>query len=293
VLVAVVAVYSAAAYARNLAFVLAVCFAFDTALTVNAPIRGVLPTVLFTTALLATVAGAGVGARVLRERVDRAQQDAEAVQERAAVAAAEAAEAERTRIGRELHDILAHSLGVVVLQTGAADHCLDHDPTRARTAVRAARRTAEEAVDQLRALVTVARDGGSRGVAPQATVSDLHRLAEEASTEQFRVSCTLDDRAQHLPPQIQASAFRIAQEGVTNSLKHSGARACEVVVRVDGGMVRVEVLDDGPGRVSAAAGSRRGLVGIRERVSIYGGRLHAGARPEGGWRMVAEIPVPA
>ena len=292
VLIAVVAVYSAASYGRNLPYVIAVCLAFDIALTASAPIDGTLATVLFTTGLLVAVAGAGVGTRTLRERADRAREAAETREERAAAAAAEAARAERARIAREMHDILAHSLGVVVLQTGAAEHCLDHDPERARIAVRAARSTAEQAVDQLRALVTVARDAAEARRSPQPTIADLFRLAEESSTPRFRVECTVDEGAAQLPPQIQASAFRIAQEGVTNALKHSGAGGCSIQVQDRDGVVRVEVLDDGPGNGTSAPGSRVGLAGIRERVSVFGGQMDAGSRPNGGWRMAAEIPVP-
>ncbi|GAA2149161.1 signal transduction histidine kinase [Humibacillus xanthopallidus] len=293
VLIAVVAVYSAASYGRNLAYVIAVCFAFDIALTASAPIDGALATVLFTTGLLAAVAVAGVGARRLRERADRAREVAETRDERAAAAAAEAARAERARIAREMHDILAHSLGVVVLQTGAAEHCLDHDPERARIAVRAARSTAEQAVDQLRALVTVARETPESQRAPLPTIADLFRLAEESSTPQFRVECSVDGDTTLVPPHIQASAFRVAQEGVTNALKHSGAGGCSILVQVRDGVVRVEVLDEGSGTGTQAPGSRVGLAGIRERVSIFGGRMDAGSRPGGGWRVAVEIPVPA
>ena len=133
VLIAMVAVYSAASYGTNLPYVIAVCFGFDVALTASAPLQAVLPTVVFTTALLAVIAAAGVGARRLRALLSAERTGHASAQARVEKAATEAAVDERARIARELHDILAHALGVVVLQTGAADHALDYDPpSRAR-----------------------------------------------------------------------------------------------------------------------------------------------------------------
>jgi signal transduction histidine kinase len=292
VLIAIVAVFSAASYGRNVPYVIAVCFGFDAALSVSAPTEGVLPTVVFTTSLLAVVAAAGVGARRLRELLASARTDAaanEMLAERERVAAAAA---ERSRIARELHDILAHGLGVVVLQTGAADHALDFDPALARGSVRAARHTAEQAIAQLETLVSVVRQDLPSATSPQPTISELPALAADASTPALTVRCDVHGDPSRTPAQIQASAYRIAQEGITNALKHSGGTRCAVAVDCTPAAVTVEVVDDGPGR-AGAQGLRMGLAGIQERVAVFGGRMTAGPAPAGGWALRAEIPVPA
>jgi signal transduction histidine kinase len=292
VLIAIVAVYSAASYGANLPYVIAVCFAFDVALTVSAPIDGVLGTVLFTTCLLAVVAAAGLGARRLRALLATARTDSERSLMRAERAGEEAAATERARIARELHDILAHGLGVVVLQTGAADHALDFNPELARASVRAARSTAEQAVAQLETLVAIVQDGEPATTAPQPTIADLRTLAADASTPTFTVRCDVHGDAGLAPAQIQSSAYRIAQEGITNALKHSGGTTCSVAVECTPAAVTVEVVDDGRGSLSGP-GLRMGLAGIQERVAVFGGRMSAGPVPSGGWSLRAEIPVPA
>ena len=292
VLIAIVAVFSAASYGRNLPYVIAICFGFDAALSVSAPRAGVLPTVVFTTLLLAVVAAAGVGARRLRELLAAARTDSAANQLRAERERAEAAAAERSRIARELHDILAHGLGVVVLQTGAADHALDFDPVLSRGSLRAARSTAEQAIAQLETLVAVVHEDRPSATAPQPTISDLPSLAVDASTPGFEVRCDVRGDATRAPAQIQASAYRIAQEGITNALKHSGGTTCSVSVDCTPAAVTVEVVDDGPGR-AGGPGLRMGLAGIQERVAVFGGRMAAGPAPAGGWALLAEIPVPA
>jgi signal transduction histidine kinase len=292
VLIATVAVYSAASYGTNLPYVLAVCFGFVVALSVSAPMAGVLATVVFTTGLLAIVAAAGVGARRLRGMLASARTETAASELRAERASGEAAAVERARIARELHDILAHGLGVVVLQTGAADHALDYDPELARASVRAARSTAEQAISQLETLVAVVQEDRRSATAPQPTIADLLSLAADASTPEFEVRCDVRGDVDRAPAQIQSSAYRIAQEGITNALKHSGGTRCAVAVDCTPEAVSVEVVDDGTGH-PGGSGLRMGLAGIQERVQVYGGRMSAGPAPAGGWALRAEIPVPA
>lgn len=292
VLIAIVATFSAASFGGNLPYVIAVCFGFDAALTASAPLEGVLPTVLFTTVLLSVVAVAGVGARRLRVLLASAHEQRATLDARAEQASIEAASAERARIARELHDILGHGLGVVVLQTGAADHALDYDPALARASIRAARVTAEQAIAQLDTLVSVVRADGAPATAPQPTLSDLAALAADSSTPDFAVRCAVVGEPAAAPAQIQASVFRIVQEGIANSIKHSGGSRCEVAVQCRAEAVTVDVVDDGTGAV-AGPGLRTGLAGVQERVAVFGGRMSAGPRPGGGWSLRAEIPVPA
>lgn len=202
-----------------------------------------------------------------------------------------AVENERARVARELHDILSHSLGVVVLQTSAAEHAWDADPGRAREALTAARQTATEAVDQLRTLLGVVRDDPGEGRSPVPSLEDLSTLVGRTEAAGFHVALEVTGTPRPVPAAIQASIFRVAQEGIANSLKHSGARGCRIHLAYLTDQVVVQVEDDG--RATApGAGSQLGLVGIRERAALFGGHVQAGpATADGaGWRLQVAFP---
>jgi signal transduction histidine kinase len=191
-----------------------------------------------------------------------------------------------------MHDILSHSLAVIVLQSGAAEQALERDPQRACEAIRAARTTAQEALSQLHIMLRMIRaePDGWRDPAPD--LDRLRHLAKQATAAGFPVELTMEGRPTPVPATVQTSLYRVAQEGLANSMKHSGAAGCQIVLRYLPDTVEVEVLDRGTGR-QQGTGARVGLAGIQERASVFGGHVHSGPRPDGGWSLRVAIPIPA
>jgi signal transduction histidine kinase len=203
--------------------------------------------------------------------------------------AEQAAAAERARIARELHDIVAHHLSVVVLHAAGA-----------RASGGADLQTLEEielsgrqALTETRRLFGVLRDPGEEtGRAPQPGISELPALAGSLRAAGLEVSLSIDGDHAVLPPAVNVSAYRIVQEALTNVLKHAGPARAEVTVGCAGSAVTIEVTDDGPGSPAPPAlTGGQGLAGMRERVAVFGGDLRAGPRPGGGFTVCARLPV--
>ena len=237
---------------------------------------------------------AGVGGwltRRLRETTAANIALRELVELESAAATRAAVEDERARVARELHDILSHSLGVVVLQTTAAEHAWESDPRRARQSLDAARITAMEAVDQLRTLLAVVHSDPTCERSPVPRVEDLTALAERTDAAGFHVEMAVSGTPRPIPAAIQASVYRVAQEGIANSLKHSGARGCRIHLDYRTDSVIVSVEDDGQSS-GTGSGSHLGLRGLRERAVLFGGEVEAGpATPDGtGWCLRAVFP---
>jgi signal transduction histidine kinase len=199
---------------------------------------------------------------------------------------------ERLRIARELHDITAHSLSIVAVQAAAASHVIDTDPEEARHSLVAIRETARSALQELRAMLGVLR-GANEPAAPLAPASGLGHLGDlvrpltdAGLTVDVHVSGEIGD----LPPFVDASAYRIVQEALTNVLRHAGPARVEVSVRRDDGCIALEVTDDGAVPSDRAA-EGHGIVGMRERTTALGGTFEAGPRRGGGWRVTADLPV--
>ncbi|MDH6144906.1 MULTISPECIES: sensor histidine kinase [Kitasatospora] len=201
--------------------------------------------------------------------------------------------AERLRIARELHDMVAHSMGVIAFQAGAAGLVLDTQPANARKALGAIETTSRETLAGLRRMLVSLRraDEDLSGAAVAVGLEALDRLAETTSDAGVRVQVHREGRARPLPPEIDVAAFRIIQESVTNTVRHSGARRCQVCVTYGDEELAIEITDDGQGAGRSSAGSGFGIPGMRERVALLGGRFSAGSRPEGGFRVTAELPV--
>lgn len=203
---------------------------------------------------------------------------------------------ERVRIARELHDLVAHSVSVMVVQAGAARRQLDRDPAATRGALAAVETTGRSALEELRRLVGVLREETSEeaGLAPQPTLKALGLLVDRLREAGVPVTLRVEGELADLPSGADVSAYRVVQEALTNVLKHAGATTrVAVVVRRDTDAVTVEVSDDGRG-LSAdhdTAGAGQGLVGMRERVALYGGGLEAGPRREGGYAVRATFPL--
>jgi len=229
----------------------------------------------------------------LRERA----QEADAAEERAAQAEREretavrlAAAEERARIARELHDIVAHAVSVMVLQAGAVRHQLP-EGLEERNALEAVEQTGRSALAEMRRLLgAFRRENDDLELAPQPSLAALGSLVEEVGRAGLPVRLQVEGEPFPLPPAIDLSAYRIVQEGLTNALKHAGAAQAHVLLRYDPGELRIEVRDDGAG-APVGDGLGHGLVGVRERVKIYGGEMTAGPVAEGGFVLATRLPL--
>ena len=208
-------------------------------------------------------------------------------------AAAHAVTAERLRTARDLHDTVAHSIGIIAIQSGAARRVMDTQPDKARDALAAIETTSQETLAGLRHMLDALRQAGTGAdVAdrvPVTGLSDVERLAATAAEAGVQVEVRWSGRRRPLPPEIEVSAFRIIQEAVTNVVRHAGTPRCSVAVEFRDEELAVEVTDDERGGASESAGY--GLAGMRERVSLLRGDFTAGPRPEGGFRVAARIPA--
>ena len=214
-------------------------------------------------------------------------------QEREAEALRAVAE-ERTRIARELHDIVGHSLSVMTVQVSGVRRRLGPEQQQEREALLQVERTGREALAEMRRVVGAMRDPEEApALAPQPSLSRVDKLVARARETGLPVELEIEGAPVPLPAGVDLTAYRLVQEGLTNTIKHAAARRAEVRVRYDGDHVEIEVSDDGQGAGGADATSNggHGLVGMRERVSIYGGELEAGPLAEGGFRLRARLPV--
>lgn len=218
------------------------------------------------------------------ERATRAERERE---ERAHVAVAD----ERARIARELHDVVGHSVSVMTVQASGVRRLLRPDQQRERDALLIVERTGREALAEMRRMVGVLRrPEEAPALAPQPSLEHLEKLVEHAREAGLPVELRVEGEAVQLPVGVDLTAYRLVQEGLTNALKHSQATRAEVLVNYSDGQIEVVVSDDGRG-IGSDDGGGHGLVGMRERVSVYGGELDAGPRPGGGYRLRARLPV--
>jgi signal transduction histidine kinase len=238
---------------------------------------------------VAWVIGFAVGEKyrevdLAKERAERAERERE---EEARRAVAD----ERARIARELHDVVGHSVSVMTVQASAVRRLLEQDQERVSAALQVVEQTGREALAEMRRMVGVLRhaeDGPA--LAPQPSLEQLERLVEHTREAGLRVELRIEGDPVQLPAGIDLTAYRLVQEGLTNAIKHARAQRAEVLVRYADGHVEVSVSDDGEGG-GGGEGGGHGLVGIRERISVYGGDLEAGPRPGGGFRLRATLPV--
>lgn len=215
----------------------------------------------------------------------------DALEREQAEASRRAAADERLRIAQELHDVVAHSLGVIAVQAGVGMHVFDTDPAEARQALEHISRTSRASLAEIRRLLGLVRSGeASASYAPTPGLSDLPRLADEVAGAGLPVDLEVENRPDNVPPGVELAAYRIVQEALTNSLRHARAHLATVRLDVGDGRVRVVVSDDGSGGNGSGRPGGHGLVGMRERVAVYGGVLDVGPAPDGGFRVVATIP---
>ncbi len=237
---------------------------------------------------------AWVAGFALRERAEQAEaaEVRATIAERERDAAARVAVAEeRARIARELHDIVAHAVSVMVLQVGAVRHKLPDAFAEDRDALRGVEQAGRTALAQMRGLLAaMRRDEDGLELSPQPGLDGLNSLLEEIGRAGLPVELHIDGRPVSLPRGIDLSAYRIVQEGLTNALKHAQATGADVTVRYGPDEVEIQVRDNGHG-AGTSDGLGHGLVGVRERVKIYGGEMSAGKENGGGFVLSTRLPL--
>jgi signal transduction histidine kinase len=250
-------------------------------------------TTLFPALFVSWAAGAVVlGGSVLSRRSElvaleeRARHLAETREEEARRRVAE----ERLRIARDLHDSVAHTLASISVQAGVGAHVLDERPADARDALLAIKDTSREALTELRATLGMLRSDDTTSREPAAGLDRLPALVASSRATGLPVDLVVEGEARALPPALDAAAFRIVQESLTNVIRHAGPARATVAVRHGDDRLEIEVTDDGRGVPEGSTGGH-GLAGMRERVALLGGALDAGARPAGGYRVRARLPL--
>jgi signal transduction histidine kinase len=233
--------------------------------------------------------GFGLGYK-FRE-VDEAREQAERLEREREDQALLAVAEERARIARELHDVVGHSVSVMTVQAAGVRRLLEADQDREREALMVVEQTGREALAEMRRLVGVLRrPEEAPALAPQPSLEHLDKLIEHTRERGLPVELRVEGEPVELAAGLDLTAYRFVQEGLTNAIKHANARHAEVLVRYDDGHVELTVSDDGTGDGGGDSGGH-GLVGMRERISVYGGELESGPRPEGGYRLHARLPV--
>jgi signal transduction histidine kinase len=233
----------------------------------------------------------GDGTRRRLEAVAAARQRAAELERAREELARRAVTEERLRIARELHDVVAHSMSIIAVQSGVGVHVLDSQPEEARKALAAVEATSRQALVEMRRLLGVLRqEAEPRGsLAPAPGLAEVEALAAEVARAGVRVEVRIEGTPTELPAGLDLSAYRIVQEALTNVVRHAGPATARVAVRYAPGEVAVEVVDDGHGGDPGAEG--HGIPGMRERAALYGGTLEAGPLPGGGFRVAATLPL--
>jgi signal transduction histidine kinase len=269
---------------------LMVVLAGAAAVVYNAPSDGP-GNYIFLPAMFAMPWFAGVALQQRAARAEAAEQRAARLTKDREEATQAAIAEERARIARELHDVLGHSVSVMTIQASAVRRVLTPDQKKERDALQAVEQTGREALAEMRRLVGVLRlteDG--LDLEPQPGLGQVAKLVTQAQELGLAVELRVEGEPIPLPAGVELTAYRLVQEGLTNARKHSEARHTEVRLRYEAHALEVEVCDDGKGAAAVDEGGH-GLVGMRERVSIYGGEFEAGPRAEGGYRLRARLPV--
>jgi signal transduction histidine kinase len=235
---------------------------------------------------------------VRRAYTARLERTAELERTRAEQARRAVAE-ERLRLARELHDVVAHSISVIAVQSGVGAHVAKTQPEEAAKALAAIEATSRAALIELRRLLGVLRqEGEPQGdLAPVPGLADLDGLLAEVAKAGLGVRLRVEGTPSPLPAGVDLSAYRIVQEALTNVVKHAGPARAQVTIRYRDQEVMVEVTDDGRGVTAPTSNGRarvgHGLIGMRERIQVFGGDLEAGPHPVGGFRVAARLPFAA
>jgi signal transduction histidine kinase len=257
---------------------------------------GLTPAVT-TYAMYAAGWGLGIYMRSRREYTNVVEERASLLERDREVRAREAVADERARMARELHDIVGHALNLIVIQAGGAQRVFESRPELARDSLASIESAGRQALSDMERMVGILRasEEDDRALTPQPGLSQVDSLAAQVSEAGLPVEVAVEGRRTELPPSVDLSAYRIIQEALTNSLKHADATSAKVAIRYGASALELEITDDGRGVPSRPSGEQkgRGLIGMRERVALFGGELSLGQRPEGGFRVYARLPLEA
>jgi signal transduction histidine kinase len=297
---AIIATYSAAAYSQYRLPAMATIALMAAAVTAGSDSAiPVVPARYIPLLVLVPLVVAADGMRRWRVRVDESRMQMHELERMQAEALRRATEQERARIARELHDVVTHNVSVMVIQAGAARKVLATAPDKASDALIAVEAGGRAAMAELRQVIgllgidgdnTDPHDGAD--LTPQPGLDQLESLVARVRDAGLPVELTVLGRVRPLSPGVELAAYRVVQESLTNTMKHASGAAAMVTVEHRDDALRIEVVDTGgtPSE-SGRAGQGRGLIGLRERLAVYGGTLHAGPRLTGGYRVEAHIPV--
>ena len=286
----VVAAYSAGAHSEGIRAPIGAA-GVAALIAANAAEHFSLGDLLFITMILGGAWLAGQAIRYRRQREKALEQlTVDLEREREEKARAAVAE-ERVRIARELHDVVAHAISVIVLQARGGRRSLGNDPGETREALDTIEATGSEALAEMRRLLgMLRRDDEEIALAPQPSLKNLGALAAQVKEAGLPVELVVEGKPIELPPGVDLSAYRIVQEALTNALKHAGPATARVIVRYHEDDLELEIADTGLG-AGAGNGDGHGLVGMRERVSLYGGKIEAGPQHTGGFAIRARLPL--
>ena len=237
-----------------------------------------------------------IARRAVRDRQLRAEAlaaRAELLEREQELRAHEAVAEERARIARELHDLVAHNVSVMVVQAGAERHALGEEQASTRDALTSIEQAGRQALAEARRLLgMLRRKGASEDLEPQPSIDQIDLLVEQVARAGLQVKLEVEGEPGPLPAGVDLCAYRVVQEGLTNALKHAGPAQTEVVLRYAPRSFEVEIRDDGRGSSDLSGeGAGHGLIGMRERVTLYGGELKAGPREGGGFEIHAHLPL--
>jgi len=246
--------------------------------------------ILFHWGILLAVLLIALSVRRSEARAVRAAVRAERSEAESRRAALEAVAEERSRIARELHDILGHSMSVMIVQAGAAAQVVDDDPAAVRSALETIRSIGSDSLDEVRRVVALLREDENAGLAPVPGIDRIPDLIAQARAAGIEVTYTIDDGVAGLPAGPGLAVYRVVQEALTNVRRHASARSASVAITADADGVAVTVTDDGTGAATGIDRGGHGLLGMRERVALYGGTVEAGPAAQ-GWRVHAELPA--
>jgi len=197
---------------------------------------------------------------------------------------------ERLHIAQELHDVVAHSMGVIAVQAGVGAHVIESDPAEAKKSLEAISQTSRSTLAEIRRMLGVLRDDSGASYTPAPGLADIDRLVHDIGNAGLEVDIREDGARTDLPPGVDFTAYRIVQEALTNVLKHAGPAHATVTIGYEPGALRLDVVDDGRGVNGRAATGGHGLLGMRERVAVYGGSFDAGPRTGGGFGVSVRLP---